>query len=156
MSWTWRKGFWGEDPVCRFKDDNFFQSGRHKAEERFWVNYVHNDGSFYKPLRSRLSSTSSSFGSRTRNSSSGSSYEPVGNDYYNSTQLDITLQEMANFPEEDNKKVETAKTEAETENDESETTKEDDEISSVTCSNCSKCAQPLKVAEKERYVSRIG
>eukprot|EP00092_Neocalanus_flemingeri_P057532 GFUD01068392.1.p1 GENE.GFUD01068392.1~~GFUD01068392.1.p1 ORF type:complete len:141 (-),score=37.17 GFUD01068392.1:174-596(-) len=140
MSWTWRKGFWGEDPVCRFKDDNFFQSGRHKAEERFWVNYIHNDGSFYKPLRSRLSSTSSSFGSRTRNSSSGSSYEP----------------EMANFPEEDNKQVETAKTEAEAENDESETNKEDDKMSSVTCSNCSKCAQPLKVPEKERYVSRIG
>ena len=29
MSWTW-KGFWGDDPVYRFKDDNFFQSGRHK------------------------------------------------------------------------------------------------------------------------------
>ena len=31
MSWTWRKGYWGEDPVYRFKPDNFFQSGRHKV-----------------------------------------------------------------------------------------------------------------------------
>merc|ERR1712142_963485 len=45
MSWTWR-GFWRDDPVFRFKNESFFQSGRHKAEERFWVNYIHDDGSY--------------------------------------------------------------------------------------------------------------
>merc|ERR1711942_461379 len=52
MSWTWR-GFWRDDPVFRFKNESFFQSGRHKAEERFWVNYIHNDGSYTKQTRAR-------------------------------------------------------------------------------------------------------
>merc|ERR1712034_166745 len=59
MSWTWR-GFWRDDPVFRFKNESFFQSGRHKAEERFWVNHVHDDGSYMRPLRSRHSSAASS------------------------------------------------------------------------------------------------
>merc|ERR1712142_598158 len=58
MSWTWR-GFWRDDPVFRFKNESFFQSGRHKAEERFWVNYIHDDGSYLRPLRSRHSSAAS-------------------------------------------------------------------------------------------------
>merc|ERR1711942_472510 len=52
MSWTWR-GFWRDDPVFRFKNESFFQSGRHKAEERFWVNYIHNDGSYTKQTRAK-------------------------------------------------------------------------------------------------------
>ena len=65
---------------------------------------------------------------------------------------------MAVFPEEENKYLERAKDEKEkeTDTDESEISKEEDKMSSVTCRNCSKCAQPLKVPEKERYVSRIG
>merc|ERR1712183_1124371 len=72
MSWTW-KGFWGDDPVYRFNSQDFFQSGRHKAEERFWVQYIHNAGSFRKPLRSRLSSPGSSYSpaGSTRSSSPG-------------------------------------------------------------------------------------
>merc|ERR1712098_971974 len=102
MSWTWR-GFWRDDPVFRFKNESFFQSGRHKAEERFWVNYIHDDGSYLRPLRSRLSSRASSVissaskprtrnistqsdttimsplssSTRTRNSSSGSTSDQV-------------------------------------------------------------------------------
>merc|ERR1712059_34712 len=55
MSWTWA-GFWQDDPVFRFNGSDFFQSGRHKAEERFWKNYIHDDGSYRAPLRSRMSS----------------------------------------------------------------------------------------------------
>merc|ERR1711915_44058 len=144
MSWTW-KGVWGDDRVYRFKQDDFFQSGRHKAEERFWVNYIHNDGSFYKPLRSRLSSTASSYGTRSRYSSSGSSVES----------------ETAPIQETNDKKIDEEKTEEEleTENEDAEsgadTTKDDDKMSSVTCLSCSKCSQPIKNPEKERYVSRM-
>merc|ERR1711970_50562 len=139
MSWTW-EGFWGDDPVYRFKQDNFFQSGRHKAEERFWVNYIHDDGSFYKPLRTRLSSTASSYGSRTRNPSSGSSPVP-----------DMTI-----IQEEENKNNECEKKESEDATEEAIEDKDDEKMSSVTCLSCSRCSQPIKTPEKERYVSRIG
>merc|ERR1712228_797484 len=130
MSWTW-KGVWGDDRVYRFKQDDFFQSGRHKAEERFWVNYIHNDGSFYKLLRSRLSSTASSYGTRSRYSSSGSSVES----------------ETAPIQETNDKKINEEKTEEdlEKENEDAEygpdTTKDDDKMSSVTCLSCSECSQ---------------
>ena len=78
MAWTW-KGFWGDDPVYRFNcGQDFFQAGRSKAEERFWVNYIHDDGSFLRPLRSRMTSrassvvTSASGRPRTRNISTQS------------------------------------------------------------------------------------
>merc|ERR1711887_208149 len=125
MSWTW-KGFWGDDPVYRFKQDNFFQSGRHKAEERFWVNYIHNDGSFYKPLRTRLSSTGSSLGSRTRNTSSGADSIP----------------DMNHIQQEDTKKSESVKNEDTTE--EVNEDKDDEKMSSVTCLSCSRCSMPIK------------
>merc|ERR1712142_60623 len=32
MSWTWR-GFWRDDPVFRFKNESFFQTGRHKESK---------------------------------------------------------------------------------------------------------------------------
>ena len=51
MAWTW-KGFWGDDPVYRFNcGNNFWHAGRSKAEERFWVDHVHGDGSYKSPLR---------------------------------------------------------------------------------------------------------
>ena len=51
MAWTW-KGFWGDDPVYRFNcGNNFWHAGRSKAEERFWVDHVHGDGSYKTPLR---------------------------------------------------------------------------------------------------------
>ena len=62
------------------KRDNFISVAHYviliQAEERFWVNYVHDDGSFLKPLRSRLNSRASSIVStstpRTRNTSTQS------------------------------------------------------------------------------------
>ena len=79
---------------------NFWHAGRSKAEERFWVDHVHGDGSYKAPLRSRLSSRASSVATsfrprtrnmstqsdsslasmtaRSRNSSSGSSSDQVG------------------------------------------------------------------------------
>merc|ERR1712212_889473 len=63
MSWTWR-GFWRDDPVFRFKNESFFQSGRHKTEERFWVNYIHNDGSYTKQTRARQPQEPSSSGNK--------------------------------------------------------------------------------------------
>ena len=54
MAWTW-KGFWGDDPVYRFNcGNNFWHAGRSKAEERFWVDHVHGDGSYKTPLRLTL------------------------------------------------------------------------------------------------------
>jgi len=125
MSWTW-KGFWGDDPVYRFNSQDFFQSGRHKAEERFWVQYIHNDGSFRKPLRSRLSSAGSSYSpaSSTRSSSPG----------FTSRQIitALTAEEMESEKEE----------------------KDDDKILEEFCSCCSKCKQAKTT--KERDSSNIG
>lgn len=49
MSWTWRDTI-RDDSVWRFQpqteNSNFFQSGRHAAEERFWKLKIHEDGSF--------------------------------------------------------------------------------------------------------------
>jgi len=53
MSWAW-KGFFRDDPVFRFKDDGFFQSGRHAAEERFWKLKIHEDGSYVRRNASSL------------------------------------------------------------------------------------------------------
>lgn len=47
MSWAW-KGFFRDDPVFRFKEQDFFQSGRHAAEERFWKLKIHDDGSYVR------------------------------------------------------------------------------------------------------------
>merc|ERR1712142_326168 len=129
MSWTW-KGFWGDDPVYRFNGQDFFQSGRHKAEERFWVQYIHNDGSFRKPLRSRLSSAGSSPASSTRSSSPG----------YTSTQLiDLTAGEMESKNEDSVEKKGIQTEDAE------------DKILEDFCTCCSKCKQPV-----EKYISSLG
>merc|ERR1712183_756550 len=129
MSWTW-KGFWGDDPVYRFNSQDFFQSGRHKAEERFWVQYIHNDGSFRKPLRSRLSSAGSSYSpaSSTRSSSPG----------YSSRQLinALTAKEMVTKNEDSVEKKGLQKEDAE------------DKMLEEFCSCCSKCKQPV-----EKYFS---
>jgi len=47
MSWTWRD-LERDDSVWRFQPTkgNFFQSGRHAAEERFWKLKIHEDGSY--------------------------------------------------------------------------------------------------------------
>jgi len=52
MAWTWA-GFWMDDPVFRSRclDADFFQSGRHKAEERFWRNYIHQSGGYKWKIR---------------------------------------------------------------------------------------------------------
>jgi len=56
MSWTWA-GFWMDDPVFRYKQGDFFQSGRHKAEERFWRNYIHDNGGYKSPTYWRYRQT---------------------------------------------------------------------------------------------------
>merc|ERR1711963_850565 len=157
MSWSW-KGFWGDDPVYRFNcGPGFFQAGRSKAEERFWVNYVHDDGSYLKPLRSRLSSRASSIVSlprtrncstqseasftssaRTRNSSAGSVRDQVivtrvVSEFDTSTNTSEDEREMENLEE-----VEEVKG------------KEEDKMSSVTSVSC-RCKEP----ERERFISRM-
>ena len=47
-------------------------------------------------------------------------------------------------------------TDEEKEKEDEEGKKEDDRMSFLTCLSCSKCSQPIKNPEKERYVSRIG
>ena len=134
-----------------------------QAEERFWVNYVHDDGSYLKPLRSRLSSRASSIVSlprtrncstqseasftssaRTRNSSAGSIRDQV-----------IVTRVVSEF---DKKKFDTStntsEDERETEDLEEEEEevkgKEEDKMSSVTSVSC-RCKEP----EKERFISRM-
>ena len=42
MAWTWT-GF-KYDPVFRFKDKDFFQTGQSQAEARFWKMKIHEEG----------------------------------------------------------------------------------------------------------------
>ena len=63
---------------------------------------------------------------------------------------------MVSLKEEESKKSKTEMIDEEKENEDEEGKKEDDRMSSVTCLSCSKCSQPIKNPEKERYVSRIG
>lgn len=56
MSWTWA-GFWQDDPVFRFNGMDFFQSGRHKAEEKFWHDHIHDSGSWKVKTRSKYATT---------------------------------------------------------------------------------------------------
>merc|ERR1711874_467554 len=39
MAWTWTG--YDLDAVHRFKEDNFFQTGRNLAEDRFWKTQIH-------------------------------------------------------------------------------------------------------------------
>merc|ERR1711953_41152 len=39
MAWTWTG--YDHDAVHRFKEDNFFQTGRNLAEDRFWKTQIH-------------------------------------------------------------------------------------------------------------------
>merc|ERR1712179_833651 len=128
MSWTWR-GFWRDDPVFRFKNESFFQSGRHKAEERFWVNYIHNDGSYTRQTRAR----------QTPEPSSSCNKEDANSETENK-----------NKDMNDNKHIETGKGVIKRESQEKYETE-----STMTCLSCTKCSQPLGWVEKERYVSRM-
>merc|ERR1712142_690279 len=148
MSWTWR-GFWRDDPVFRFKNESFFQSGRHKAEERFWVNYIHDDGSYLRPLRSRHSSAASFLPKQNKKDT----IEEKKRDEEESEEEEKEEDQTAEDEEElvsigSNEKVgkDVIKRESES---------KEDSLSSMTCLSCTKCAQPLGWVEKERYVSRM-
>merc|ERR1712142_1062787 len=148
MSWTWR-GFWRDDPVFRFKNESFFQSGRHKAEERFWVNYIHDDGSYLRPLRSRHSSAASFLHKQNKKDT----IEEKKRDEEESEEEEKEEDQTAEDEEElvsigSNEKVgkDVIKRESES---------KEDSLSSMTCLSCTKCAQPLGWVEKERYVSRM-
>merc|ERR1711970_8488 len=133
MSWTWA-GFWQDDPVFRFNGGDFFQSGRNKAEERFWKKYIHDDGSYRTPLRSRASS-GVSFMSVTSLPSSNSSVTSSEND-----DALKNLQRESKVTEEEKK---------EEDNEEKKDEKEDEEMSTFTCLSCGHCGQ---VPEKERFI----
>merc|ERR1712183_957373 len=172
MSWTWR-GFWTDDPVFRFKsDESFFQSGRHKAEERFWVNHIHDDGSYRRPLRSRHYSATSSY--YLEKSKEKSIKDKLINLRKESTQHLEETEKMNKEDENDRMKEEdingiedeTEKTDYEKNKEETEknTKKEmetkyiedkEERMSTMTCLSCTKCSQPLGWVEKERYVSRM-
>ena len=44
MAWTWTG--YDHDAVHRFKDEKFWQTGRNKAEDRFWQTQIHGDGDY--------------------------------------------------------------------------------------------------------------
>merc|ERR1711963_1295882 len=154
MSWSW-KGFWGDDPVYRFNcGPDFFQAGRSKAEERFWVNYVHDDGSYLKPLRSRLSSRASSIVSlprtrnsstqseasftssaRTRNSSAGSIRDQVIVTRVVS-EFDKKKFDTSTNTSEDERETEDLEEEEDEEEEKEVKGKEEDKMSSVTSVSC--------------------
>merc|ERR1712066_1176062 len=67
MAWTWTG--YDLDAVHRFKDDNFFQTGRNLAEDRFWKTQIH--GSDRRGTKSSIS-----LGDRDRDTES-----PASNDY---------------------------------------------------------------------------
>jgi len=163
MAWTW-KGFWGDDPVYRFNcgRQDFFQAGRSKAEERFWVNYIHDDGSYLRPLRSRLSSRASSVISsaskpRTRNISTQSdttimsplsSSTRTRNSSSGSTSDQVVITSVTSAVDEKRSDSSTNISEEEFEDSKHET-KDDDKVSSITC----RCQSTTP--EKERYISRV-
>ena len=41
MAWTWTG--YDHDAVHRFKDEKFWQTGRNKAEDRFWQTQIHGE-----------------------------------------------------------------------------------------------------------------
>merc|ERR1712212_576652 len=159
MSWTWR-GFWRDDPVFRFKNESFFQSGRHKAEERFWVNYIHNDGSYTKQTRARQppepSSSCNKPDDKDENIKQESSLikHAVGEDSDSEVieTKEDAKSENGNKTEDinDNKHIDTGKGVIKRESEEKYETE-----STMTCLSCTKCSQPLGWVEKERYVSRM-
>ena len=51
MAWTWTG--YDHDAVHRFKEDNFFQTGRNLAEDRFWKTQIH--GSDRRGTKSSIS-----------------------------------------------------------------------------------------------------
>jgi len=55
MAWTWTG--YDHDAVHRFKDEKFWQTGRNKAEDRFWQTQIHGDGD-YADRRGTMSSIS--------------------------------------------------------------------------------------------------
>merc|ERR1712142_959621 len=138
MSWTWR-GFWRDDPVFRFKNESFFQSGRHKAEERFWVNYIHNDGSYTRPVRAQHT-TAPSVASQEHEKDSSSDQDEES---LTEPTIDEETQAETLETEESDEPVNQTKNENINEN----------KKSTLTCLSCSKCSQPLGWVEKERYMS---
>ena len=65
MAWTWTG--YDHDAVHRFKDENFFQTGRNLAEDRFWKTQIH--GSDRRGTQSSIS-----LGERSRVGSYSYSY----------------------------------------------------------------------------------
>ena len=65
MAWTWTG--YDHDAVHRFKEDNFFQTGRNLAEDRFWKTQIH--GSDRRGTKSSIS-----LGERSRVGSYSYSY----------------------------------------------------------------------------------
>merc|ERR1712223_1001173 len=51
MAWTWTG--YDHDAVHRFEEDNFFQTGRNLAEDRFWKTQIH--GSDRRGTKSSIS-----------------------------------------------------------------------------------------------------
>merc|ERR1712098_228723 len=155
MSWTWR-GFWRDDPVFRFKNESFFQSGRHKAEERFWVNYIHNDGSYTRPVRARHSSAPSASEEHEKDSNSDQDKESLTEPIIDEETHAGTL-----GTEESDDPVDETKNQNINENKigggviKRESKENEEKASTLTCLSCSKCSQPLGWVEKERYMSRM-
>merc|ERR1711915_481225 len=136
MSWTWA-GFWHDDPVFRFNGSSFFQSGRNKAEERFWRKYIHDDGSYRTPsVRSRASSEMSS----------------VSDSLSVSTLSSGSEDELVNLTRKSKEEEDEKKEESEDEKESKEIEKADS-VSAFTCESCGHCRQ---AQEKERYISRIA
>ena len=135
-----------------------------QAEERFWVNYIHDDGSYLRPLRSRHSSAASFLHKQNKKDTIE---EKSGIIIKDLTIMNFVAEKDEEESEEEEKEEEqTAEDEEEfvsvgsnetvgKEVIKRESESKEDSLSSMTCLSCTKCAQPLGWVEKERYVSRM-
>jgi len=142
-AWTWA-GFWKDDPVFRYSGEDFFQSGRHKAEERFWKNYIHDNGGYIS--KHRLSSV-------PEKEEKTACPENTGVDTVDEKVEDPdTEEEERRIEEYERKKLELeqlwdrirtkGKRRKKRDNEEKKETRREEEeerLSNMTCASCSRC-----------------
>jgi len=121
------------------------------------VNYIHNDGSYTRPVRARHSTAPSvAREEHEKDSSSDRDEESLAE-----PTLDEETQAETLETEESDEPVNQTKNENISENKigggviKRESKEYEEKASTLTCLSCSKCSQPLGWVEKERYMSRM-
>merc|ERR1712061_912657 len=154
MAWTWAG--YEHDAVHRFKDEKFWQTGRNKAEDRFWQTQIHGENLDRRGTMSSISigSRASPFRSGHTDSSGrhvhGFKYEP--RERSNSVMSTLSSRMRQFGPSRDypyalpGEFSEEEEEEEEEEKEEVKEKKEDDDIDDTASVSCS-CSEKV---EKER------